>query len=66
MELAKASSISKSASRDDGLVVDDSLSLADSDDVYLKSLGKTAELDRVYNFWTCTFLVISRLILAKH
>ncbi|KAJ4249756.1 hypothetical protein NW762_012097 [Fusarium torreyae] len=55
MELAKTSDIDKPASCDDGSVLDHS----HSDDAYLKTLGKTAELNRVYNFWTlCAYQVM--------
>ena len=37
----------------DGSVFEGSQSQYDTDDAYLKSLGKSAELHRVYNFWTC-------------
>ena len=44
---------------DDGSVLEGSQSQYDTDDAYLKSLGKSAELHRVYNFWTCQYLPIS-------
>ncbi|XEV01310.1 hypothetical protein FSHL1_006597 [Fusarium sambucinum] len=43
----------------DGSVLEGSESQYDSDDAYLKSLGKSAELHRVYNFWTlCAYQVM--------
>lgn len=36
----------------EGSVLEGSESQYDTDDAYLKSLGKSAELHRVYNFWT--------------
>jgi hypothetical protein len=43
----------------DGSVLEASQSEYDTDDAYLKSLGKSAELHRVYNFWTCDSPTIS-------
>ncbi|CAG7563220.1 unnamed protein product [Fusarium equiseti] len=43
----------------DGSVLEGSQSQYDTDDAYLKSLGKSAELHRVYNFWTlCAYQVM--------
>ncbi|KAF4986134.1 hypothetical protein FGRMN_10971 [Fusarium graminum] len=43
----------------DGSVLEVSQSQYDTDDAYLKSLGKSAELHRVYNFWTlCAYQVM--------
>ncbi|KAF5675052.1 choline permease [Fusarium circinatum] len=43
----------------DGSVHEGSQSQYDTDDAYLKSLGKSAELHRVYNFWTlCAYQVM--------
>jgi len=43
----------------DGSVLEASQSEYDTDDAYLKSLGKSAELHRVYNFWTCDFSTVT-------
>ncbi|KAF5707560.1 choline permease [Fusarium mundagurra] len=43
----------------DGSIHEGSQSQYDTDDAYLKSLGKSAELHRVYNFWTlCAYQVM--------
>ncbi|KAF9767676.1 hypothetical protein IL306_015121 [Fusarium sp. DS 682] len=43
----------------DGSVLEGSQTKYESDDAYLKSFGKMAELHRVYNFWTlCAYQVM--------
>ncbi|KAF4436314.1 choline permease [Fusarium austroafricanum] len=59
MEITDDSKKVEPISSYDGSVLEGTQTAFDSDDAYLKSLGKTAELHRVYNFWTlCAYQVM--------
>ncbi|KAI8658002.1 hypothetical protein NCS57_01180600 [Fusarium keratoplasticum] len=59
MELAKVSSTEKPPRHDAGQEMKHGDSLINPDDAALMALGKSAELKRVYNFWTlCAYQVM--------
>lgn len=58
MELAKVSSTEKPPRHDAGQEMKHGDSLINPDDAALMALGKSAELKRVYNFWTCRCLYL--------
>lgn len=61
MQSEKDSSITQAATSPDDFERQ-SVDSSCSDDALLKSLGKTAELKRVYNFWTCKVSLMPEIL----